>query len=140
MAAPASGSQPRSSQVEYWTDSDAVEDEVDMEQISVIDPRSHNDNQPVSFDSRTRETLFPIKSVADRVAMQVEEFAIQVDEWLLTTDGDIDNVAYKYEQTVQLADSLKTITKTWADQMKVDAIRTQKGKTPVYRSSEGHDS
>lgn len=85
-----------------------------------------------SFNSVTLQTLFPLQSVADRVTAQVEEFAIQVDEWLLNTDG-VNDAGLKHDQTLHLVEGLKSVAEAAVTWLRDDRSAAGGGKirTPL---------
>jgi len=87
-----------------------------------------------SFDSRTLHTLFPLQSVANRVTAQVEEFAIQVDEWMLERDTTRD-LGAKHAQTIHLLEALQEIIGENVTSLKTKLIGS--GKTQISKTWQG---
>jgi len=87
-----------------------------------------------SFDSRTLQTLFPLQSVANRVTAQVEDFAIQVDEWMLERDATRD-LGAKHARTVHLLEALQEIIGETVTSLKSKLVGS--GKIQISKTWQG---
>lgn len=78
-----------------------------------------------SFDSKILQALFPLQRVADRVSVQVEEFAINVDEWALEFDASKDDPAKRHTRTLELLNSLHDVIRDTVSTLQSKRSSTQ---------------
>jgi len=110
------------------------------EHVSIADKlQSHSDaddaisipGSSFSFDSKILQVLFPLQRVADRISVQVEAFAIHVDEWVLEFDLLKDDPAKRHARTLELLNSLHNAIRDT-----VSTLKTKRSLTEPHELSQ----